>query len=363
MKKININENELFIPVINKLKNKPYILFNQNNLPNSKLATFYSLKRNFSDFNSKLLSKIDTHKRKKDKRLKLEDSLIIKNLLNKNIKNNSEININIKPKPNTTKANNSMYLGPRFNSNESISKKLTCYETELIDKLLNKRVVLNKPKLTKLKINEVNMGDNIRKKYYKINNNNNIYGKKQKNLGLKMKHLKFFAKFYKQRIKKFQNIKSFSTGKINKNLLDKPVYEIIEFGDNKEIYANKLIIEENDKYLNKNLDCHGLMKIPGNMYNYSSIGSSISSFKINSDIPLNQIKNKGINNKIDLNRLKLINLKGLEKMRINQYIGLDRSIIESHSKIKSNRENYKNYIELMSKIFNKQEEDVCKSDL
>ena len=360
MKKININENELFIPVINKLRNKPCIIFNQNNLPNSKLATFYSLKRNFSDFNSKLLSKIDSHKRKKDKRLKLEDSLIIKNLLNKNLKSNSNININ--KKTNSTKSNHSIYLGPRFNSNESICKKLTCYETELIDKLLNQRVVLNKPKLTKLKINEVNMGDNIKKKYYKINNNK-IDGKEQKNFGLKMKHLKFFSKFYKQRIKKFQKIKSFSTGKINKYLLNKPVYEIIEFGDNKEIYANKLIVEENDKNLNKNLDCHGLMKMPGNIYDNSAIGSNISSFKINSDIPLNHNKKKRIYNKIDLNRLKLINLKGLEKMRINQYIGLDKSIIESHSKIKSNRENYKNYIELMSHIFNKQEEDVCKSDL
>ena len=347
MKKLNINEIQKYNPSINYVPNEFNSIFRQKKFPNIKLSTIYSFKRTFSDFNS------STHKQRKEKRLKLEDSPIIKDFLNKKIKSNSVINIT----PKTTNNNQNILNGPSFYLNESI-KHFTYHQKALFGKLLYKRFSLKKPRFTKSKINEINILD-IKNKYY-----NNISARKKEKKhrhGTKVINLKDLFKIDKNKIKKYKNIKFFSNDKLKKKLKNEPVYDIIEFKNNKELYANRLIVEEDSKNRNNNFDCHSLMKFPDTFYNISIFSSNLS----NSGSPIkhfNNWKNKRKNSKIDINKLKITNLKGLEKMRINHYINLNQSITKSHSMIKSNRDNYKKFIDLMAKTFNKQEEEVVKGN-
>ena len=256
--------------------------------------------------------------------------------------------------PKTTKINQNTLNGPSFYLNKKINKNFT-YQKALFGKTFNKRFTLKNSRLTKLKINEINL-DNIRDK------NKNIDSKKhEKKLRIKLMNLKDFYKFDKKIIQKYNNIKSFSNDKFNKNKINVPVYDIIELKDNKVFSANKLFIEECSKNLFNNFDCHSLMKFPDTFFNDSIFSSYLS----NSRSKLKQfkyIKNKGKYNKIDINKLKITNLKGLEKMRINHYNSLNETIARSKSMIKTNRENYKKFMNLMSKTFNKHEEEVIKSD-
>ena len=379
MKKKKLKEIEIYNPPknkINKIIIKSNDIFENNDISNTKIskrATFYSLKRNCNDLCltkemlKEKLKKIIDNKRKKTKSLNL-DSLIIKNLSKNNnniLRSNSQINI-IENKIKIPNQTTSVFFN-QSNNNFRIKN----LQNIIFENLLNKRINMNKSKIPKLELDKINTIENIKKIYGK-----NIFSEKyEKRYHQKERPLKYL-------INNHNKIKSlnFRNNKNKNKILNKPTYEIIEFGDKKLIYANKLKIEkENFKKFNNNLDCQ-ISKYPNNFYNISlnsdnisnNIISSLSSDRFKSSyfhnyfIKLKNNKNiKNIHNKNndDIKYIKLKNYKGLEKMKKDEYNNLQKSFIKNSKIIKTNRIKYNSFIENIAKDFNKYEEEIYKENL
>ena len=379
MKKKKLKEIEIYNPPknkINKIIIKSNDIFENNDISNTKIskrATFYSLKRNCNDLCltkemlKEKLKKIIDNKRKKTKSLNL-DSLIIKNLSKNNnniLRSNSQINI-IENKIKIPNQTTSVFFN-QSNNNFRIKD----LQNIIFENLLNKRINMNKSKIPKLELDKINTIENIKKIYGK-----NIFSEKhEKRYHQKERPLKYL-------INNHNKIKSlnFRNNKNKNKILNKPTYEIIEFGDKKLIYANKLKIEkENFKKFNNKLDCQ-ISKYPNNFYNISlnsdnisnNIISSLSSDRFKSSyfhnyfIKLKNNKNiKNIHNKNndDIKYIKLKNYKGLEKMKKDEYNNLQKSFIKNSKIIKTNRIKYNSFIENIAKDFNKYEEEIYKENL
>lgn len=334
MKKKGLNEIEKYNSSIKTMKNKVRIMHNNKKFLCSKLSTFYSLKSFLSDSNSQLelepnFTYYKRKKEKKEKKFALEDSSIIKSRSEWNLKTSNAI-----------KKNPVILKIPVFHFKESIHKPLSCNQTAFFTELLNRKVILKKQKLSKLKINEINMVGSIITDHY----NKKFAEKREHNFNPKVKYLNNFFKNDKKQIKKINIIKPFSVDKYDNKKLNKPVYEIIEIGDKKTVYANKIINEKIYRNSNNNLDCHSLMKMHDNIHN---LGNVLFAFRTNTGSTMKKIKkinnNKEKLKKIEINKLNSLFLKKLEKKRLDQYISLTQSIYKINSKMEKIGEKYKNY--------------------
>ena len=324
----------------NKVNPKHKVMIKQNNATNSKFFTFYSLKKNYSDFSSQksqLSEKKNFNKNIKKERLKL-DPIIFKNLSNLTLKYNSELN---SKKKLISKSNNIL--------SKSLGNDLDILYNK--NNILNKRLqILNRIKKEKINLDTIEF---IKRKY-----GNNIFIEKyEKKYQQKERPIHYFFR------KKKSNIQSLSIYKSNNNrkkkLLNFPIYETIEFKDQKAIYANKLNIEEHDKISNFNFYSFN------NDSNSNKFISGYSTNRLKSEYLINLSKNKKYkkNSDINIKELKSINNKNLEQMRINYIKSLKKSFIENSKIIKINRIKYNFFIDKIAQIFNKQKEEVIKNNL
>ena len=347
-------ESEKFNLTLKKINSKYNDAFNQCKLSNSKITTFYSLKKNFSDVSFKVtdLKLKENNKNKIFKKLKLDS-----------ISNRIKLNSEYSPKNNSIESIMNIQKQHLY-SNYSLDNSSKSHRNFIIDNLLNKKISKFKySKSPRLKIDESDIIEKIKKNY----GENIFLDKYEKHFQKKERPLKYYLKKNnnkKLQIKLHKNIKSISIcNKNNKDYknyyykkINWPVYETIEFRDQKIIYANKLIIEEKDPNdINKNNE-----KIKNNFV------GSLSCNRLNSRYLSRYFikkQNKNINNIKQLNELKIKNYKQLEKMKKDTFININNSIINNREIIKSNRIKYKSFIDKMSKKFNKCVEEISKNDL
>ena len=349
---MNKKESEIFNSTLKKINKKYNDAFNQCKLSNSKITTYYSLKKNFSDIS---LKKIDLKENNKNKILGKIQKLKLDSLF-KRTKFNSEYSL----KKNASIENIMNIQNQRLYSNSnSIDNSSKSHRNLIIENLLNKRISkLNRPKSPKLKIDESDIIEKLKKSY-----GEKIFSEKyEKRFQQKERPIKYYLKKNKKiqiQAKLRKNIKSLSLcNKNNKAYKDDyykkinwPVYETIEFRDQKIIYANKLVIEEKD---------------PNSEDVKNNIVGSLSGSRINSRYLARYFtkrRNKNINSIKNLNELKLKNIKELEKMKRGNFININNSIINNREIIRTNRVKYKSFIDKMSKKFNKCVEEICKNDL
>ena len=309
----------------------------KNNM--KKFHYSYSFKRNFSDIsllkkNLKINifpnSKTFKYRKKGENNLKL-DSLIIVNLSNKKL--------NLKPE---------IYINKKIHI---IQPKKKSYGNIIIDNILNKRLSFNKSKTKKLKLED----------YEK----DILTTKQKKYINERLRPILHFFKHDNDCLNDRNNIvpfRSFNDDKnsiinSNDNYISEIVYQINGFSEKKQKFVNKLTIEENNKN-QKDFDCHSIIK-ENNNYNQDKIINNLYSYRrINSGY-----SHENIFNKINYNQLKLINKRGLQKMRKNSYVDLNKKI-DFNAKIKKiNRQKYNDLIKRNSKIFNKNKEKILKNNL
>jgi hypothetical protein len=327
---ININKNDM-------IKEE---LIRNNNM--KKFQYSYSFKRNLSDIsllrpNLKINifpnNKTFKFRKKRENNLKL-DSLIIVNLSNKKLNLKPEIYINKK-----------MHI---------IQPKIKRYGNIIIDNILNKRLSFNKSKAKKLKLED----------YEK----DILTTKQKKYINERLRPIVHFFRHDNDCINDRNNIipfRSFSDDKnsiisnnnSNDNYISEIAYQTNGFSEKREKFVNKLTIEENNKN-KKNFDYNSIIK-ENNNCNQNKIINNINSYRrINSGY-----SDKNIFNKINYNKLKLINQRGLQKMKIKSYIDLNEKI-DLNAKIKKiNRQKFNDLIRRSSKIFNKHKEKILKNNL
>ena len=349
---MNKKESEIINSALKKIKNKYHDAFNQCKLSNSKITTFYSLKKNFSDISfRKTELKLKENKNNKifgkNQKLKL-DSIF------KRIKKNSDLNLKKISIENIMNIQSQRLLS----NNNSIDNSSKSHRNLMIDNLLNKRISkLNSSKSPKLKMDETDIIEKIKKDY-----GENIFLEKyEKSFQQKERPIKYYLKKINRKLqihtKLRKNIKSINLYNKNNNdfkdnfyrKINWPVYETIEFRDQKIIYANKLIIE--DKSSREDFK--------------NNIGESLSCNRINSRYLSRYLTKKlnKMNNIKNFNELKIKNFKELEKMKKDNFININNSIIKNREIIEANRNKYKSFLEKMSKKFNKYVEEICKNDL
>jgi len=309
---------------------------NNNNLKNFHYS--YSLKRNLSDISTlrpnlkiNIFPNNKTFKYRK-KKLKL-DSLIIVNLSNKKLNFIPDIFIN-----------KNIHI---------VQPKIKSYGKIIIDNILNKRLSLNKFKAKQLKLEEYEKDILTTKQRKYINErlrpivhffkseNNGIHGRN--NLGT---------------FRSFSDDKNYRNDNDNDNFLSEIVYQTNGFSEKKEKFVNKLIIEENNKNQkdinkennNSNSNSNSNQnKIINNLYPYRRINSGYS--------------DKNIFNKINYDKLKFINQRRFQKIRINSYNDLNEKI-DFNAKIKKiNRQKFNDLIRTNSKIFNTNKKKILKNNL
>lgn len=333
-KAFNSRENSL-IDINNNDIIKDKISNNINNM--KKFHYSYSFKRNLSDIsilrpNLKINifpnNKTFKYRKKRENNLKLE-SLIIVNLSNKKL--------NLKP---------DIYINKKIHI---VQPKIKRYENIIIDDILNKRLSFHKYKAKQLKLEDYE--------------NDILTSKQKKYINEKLRPILHYFKHdigcknFRNNIKHFRSFSDEKNSIINSNnnndnYLSEIVYQTNGFQEKKQKFVNKLIIEENNKNP-KDFDFHSIVKEnnkdKNNLYSYRRINSG------NSD--------KNIFNKISYNKLKLINQRGLQKMKINSYNDLNKKIKINEKIKKINRQKYNDLIKRNSKIFNKNKEKILKNNL
>ena len=255
MDKINKKEIQIFnstLKKINSLNNKEL----KHKFSNSKVSTFYSLNRNFSDI---FIKTPETKNFSTPRNHGL--ALVIKNF-NHNLE----------------------FFSNRNNKNNN---NLVIYN------LLNKKL--------KIKLDEINV-ENI-----KIKNNKHFFEEKYE---------KFFQKkekplnYYLRKNKNLNNKKSLNNFsiKLYNKLLKKPTYETIEFKDKKLLYANKLKFDENDKIFieyPKNI----IGSLSCNRTNFKSLSNTSNKKTIRKEFSLNNLRIMNIKKLEKMRKDKYLTLK------------------------------------------------------
>ena len=365
----NTGKNSLY----KKFDYKFNTIFSPESISQSKNIQFFPLKRTFSDLTLTNLhynkdnffnSYINNFKEKEKMKILKLNPIINRRKYNNELKNyNSEFirNKNFFSRNFKKKMNQSAQYD--FYYDKEIEKKYNIHQNSLIDYFLNKKMKINKrPKIIKLNLDKSNIIENIIKYCGK-----DFFLKK-----FEKKYLHYYKPVHhylknKNIISKSSDKKSniFSLIKKNNNYLNnKNYYEIVEFGDKKQKVAKKLIIDENEKNINNNLDCHSLMKYP-NSHNNSIYNSNSNVFsKCSSYMKSIKFKSKNKDNrKISFDELKLLSQKGLKRMKKIRYDGFSKIIDETLEEVKSNRKKYDSLLEINLKIFNKNKEEILNNDL
>lgn len=338
-KLFNSRENS-FIDINNIDIMKEKIIKN-NNI--RKFHYSYSFKRNLSDISLlkpnlkiNIFPNNKTFKKKRENNLKL-DSLIIVNLSNKKL--------NLKPE---------IYINKKIHI---VQPKIKRYGNIIIDNILNKRLSFNKSKTKKLKLED----------YEK----DILTTKQRKYINERLRPIVQFFRRDNDCVNRRNNIvpfRSFSDDKnsimninsnnnINDNFINEIVYQTNGFSEKRQKFVNKLTNEENNKN-QKDFDYHSIIKDNNNNNQNKIINNLYSYRRINSGY-----SDKNIFNKINYNKLKLINQRGLQKMKIKSYIDLKEKI-NLNAKIKKiNRQKYNDLIRRNSDIFDKTKEKILKNNL
>lgn len=339
-KEFNSRENSLInMSNIDIIKEK----INKNNYMR-KSHYSYSFKRNLSDItllkpNLKINifpnNKTFKYRKKRDNNLKL-DSLIIVNLSNKKL--------NLKPE---------IFINKKIHI---IQPKIKRYGNIIIDNILNKRLSYYKSKTKKLKLEdyEKDILTTKQRKYinerlrpivqFFRNDNDGVNGRK---------NIMPFRSFSDDK----NSIINSNNNNSKDNYISEIVYQTNGFSEKKEKFVNKLTNEENNKN-QKDFDYHSIIK-ENNNYNQNKIINNLNSYR---RINLGY-SDKNIFNKINYNKYKLINQRGLQKMRIKSYIDLNEKIDLKAKTKKINRQKFNDLIRKNSKIFDKNKEKILKNKL
>ena len=133
-------------------------------------------------------------------------------------------------------------------------------------------------------------------------------------------------------------------------------------GDKKEIFAIKLLNDDNDKNQDNNLDCHSLMKYPSNSYNittYNNYSTKCNKFSssLRSKIKVINFKSKD-NKNPNIHNLKLLSRKGFDNMKKIIKLGISKQIYDTLEEIESNRKKFDLILNNNLKIFNKNKEEM-----
>ena len=232
-----------------------------------------------------------------------------------------------------------------------------------INNLLNQKLVI-KPKLRKIKFDKEK--NDVFKNLLKPNNKNLL--EMEEDLGLKP--IKYYFKSVKNnninKTNKKNNIITKTTQKkINNNSLilsknnsieDNNIYEVIDSKDNKNkiIYANKLIIDDNNNKDNKENDLYR-KKISDNMASdfIKLFGSNYRNLRRRLKITSLSIKNKNAKaiNYISDDEMKLLTKNGIERMIYRKTKDFSNKIKNAIKEIESNKENFQNILDINEKIY------------
>ena len=239
------------------------------------------------------------------------------------------------------------------NSNNKNRKK-----KNLINFILNKKLkTYRAKKLKEISMNSSNKLDSIYGK--------GIFEKKfERNYKMKSRPLKYYFENKNKTprtIDKRSNILSFFDKDDNLSY-KKKIFETIELGDKKEIFAIKLLNDDNDKNQDNNLDCHSLMKYPSNSYNittYNNYSTKCNKFSssLRSKIKVNNFKSKD-NKNPNIHNLKLLSRKGFDNMKKIIKLGISKQIYDTLEEIESNRKKFDLILNNNLKIFNKNKEEM-----
>ena len=230
----------------------------------------------------------------------------------------------------------------------------------LINFILNKKLKTYRAKrLKEISMNSSNILDSLYGK--------GMFEKKfERNYMMRSKPLKYYFENKNKTpksIDKRSNILSFFD-KDEYLSHNKNIFETIELGDKKEIFAIKLLNDDNDKNKDNNLDCHSLMKYPSKSYNISTYNNY--SKKFSNFFPSLRSKLKAINFKSEDNKkpnfhdLKLLSRKGFDNMKKNRKYGISKQIYDTLEEIESNRKKFDLILSNNLKIFNKNKEEMLK---
>ncbi len=230
----------------------------------------------------------------------------------------------------------------------------------LINFILNKKLKTYRAKrLKEISMNSSNILDSLYGK--------GMFEKKfERNYMMRSKPLKYYFENKNKTpksIDKRSNILSFFD-KDEYLSHNKNIFETIELGDKKEIFAIKLLNDDNDKNKDNNLDCHSLMKYPSNSYNittYNNYSKKYSNFfpSLRSKLKAINFKSKD-NKKPNFHDLKLLSRKGFDNMKKNRKYGISKQIYDTLEEIESNRKKFDLILSNNLKIFNKNKEEMLK---
>jgi hypothetical protein len=236
----------------------------------SKKYKFYPISRNFlKSFNSNKIYESDNlyfnsliNNNSQIKNLKLRP-LFKRTIYNSEHKKRSSENQKSKIGYNNYFKNKSIQsdLEDEIENRNNNSKKKNA-----INFILNKKLKTYRAK----KIKEVSINSS--------NNLDSLYGKGmfekhfERNYMIRAKPLKYYFENNNKTprsLDKKSNILSFFDKDENLSH-NKKIFETIDLGDKKEVFAFKLLNEDNDRNQDNNLDCHSLMKYPSNPYNITT---------------------------------------------------------------------------------------------
>jgi len=234
---------------------------------------------------------------------------------------------------------------------------------KLINFILNKKLKTYKAKkLKEISLNSSNILDNLYGK--------GIFEKKfERNYMMKSKPLKYYFgnknKTSRSTDKKNNFLSLFDKNDDNLSH-NKKYFETIELGDKKEIFAIKLLNDDNDndneRNKDNNIDCHSLMKYPAN-FNYIKSSKNYSS-NLNNFFPSLRAKLRAINFKskdnknLNFHDIKLLSKKGYDNMKKNRKFGVSKQIYDTLEEIESNRKKFDLILDSNLKIFNKNKEEM-----
>ena len=248
-----------------------------------------------------------------------------------------------------------------------------------IDKLLNKKMEINK---NPRKLRKINFNFNQEKTTF-INNliKSNYNGIFSKNFEMKQKPLKYYFNFSENKNKGNNidnkiNIPSLSLNdktRNNKSLIlqkvdsfeDKSIYDIVNIRNKKVYYANKLIIDDNLSK-NSNVDNFSLKKGKGNIIsNFSIMYGNKNILKANK-IKYNSMNIKNKHAKkikfISFDKMKLLSKKGYENLMNRKFGNISQQIHDVVGVIEKNKKNFRNIMEINAQIYNKNKKAVLNED-
>lgn len=337
-------------------------------LPTYRRITFFPIKNNLSDLaltNRQIEEETFSYQSKNHKnsqKLKLEPlnkSKLYKNNLKDYStelrKNKSYIFKNYKNKMNES------IQSDLFFDEDKEDNKIIIHQNSIIDCLLNKKMNI-KPKLRKIQIRKKSLIENIKHFYGK----GVFLAKYEKKFLQNSKPVQYYFKVNMGHSVDRNNNISKTLQKTNKFLKNNNLYQTFEFCNmNENKFVTKLTVDESDNKVDKNFDCHGLMKYPVNMSNksiYNDVSNDLSYIKTKFKTRnLNNYKNS--NKIISYDNLKLLSQRGFKKFEKNRYKGFEKKIRETFNIAKDNRKKYDSLAEINLNNFNKNKKEIFQKDL